>query len=221
VALYARCSTADQRIDLQLSGLRSLARQREWEVTGEYIDHGFSGASAKRPQLQKMLGEVHRGRVDVVAVWKLDRLGRSTKDLLTLLEEMRVRGVDIVSTMENLDTSTPSGKFFFGMVALLGEVERDWLRERTVAGLAAARARGVRLGRRPVDIDIERALQLRAQGLSIRQVARNLGVGATTVHRALRGADGAVPMTPSESAGSDAPEILETTGSSQPTGVAA
>ena len=205
VALYARCSTADQRIDLQLSGLRTLARQREWQVVGEYIDHGYSGAKTKRPKLDLMLSEVNRGKVDLIAVWKLDRLGRSTRHLLNLLEELRVRNVGLVSVQENLDTSSPTGRFFFGVIALLGEVERDWLRERTVAGLAAARARGVRLGRRPVEVDIERALQLRAQGLSIRLVARALGVGATTVHRALHGQDGVVPMTPSQQAGFDDP----------------
>jgi len=198
-ALYLRVSTPDQRIDLQLAGLRQLAQQRGWEVVGEFIDHGYSGSKAKRPQLDNMLSQVNRGRVDVVGVWKLDRLGRSTKDLLILLEELRLRNVQIVSTMENLDTSTPTGRAFFTMVAMWSEVEKDWLRERTLAGLQAARARGVRLGRRPVDVDVGQALQLRSQGRSFRQVARVLGVGSTTVHRALAGLGGGVPMTPSGS----------------------
>jgi DNA invertase Pin-like site-specific DNA recombinase len=214
-ALYLRVSTSDQRVDLQLSGLRQLAQQRGWEVVGEFIDHGFSGSKTKRPQLDQMLAEVNRGRVDTVAVWKLDRLGRSTKDLLVLLEELRVRNVEIVSTTENLDTSTPTGRAFFTMIAMWSEVEKDWLRERTVAGLAAARRRGVRLGRRPVDVDVDRALQLRSQGRSLRQVARALGVGATTVHRALQGLGGGVPMTPEQgdSDGShEAAEIPQGTG---------
>src|SRR6185295_13833440 len=84
---YCRCSTADQRVDLQLDSLRDLARQRGWDVVNEYVDHGWSGANTKRPQLTEMLRSVGRGQVDLICVWRLDRLGRSTRDLLNLLEE--------------------------------------------------------------------------------------------------------------------------------------
>lgn len=197
-ALYLRVSTPDQRVDLQLAGLRQLARQRGWNVIGEFTDHGYSGSKTKRPQLDQMLAQVNKGKVDLVAVWKMDRLGRSTRDLLNLMEELRVRNVGLVSVQESLDTSSPTGRFFFTMIAMFSEVEKEWLRERTLAGLAAARARGVRLGRKPVEVDVAQALHLRSQGRSIRQIARSLGVGATTVYRAISGRGGAVPMTPSE-----------------------
>lgn len=197
-ALYFRVSTPDQRVDLQLSGLRQLAQQRGWNVVGEFVDHGYSGTKTKRPQLDKMMAEINKGAIDVVAVWKLDRLGRSTRHLLNLLEELRVRNVALVSHQESLDTASPAGRLFFTMIAMFSEVERDWLRERTVAGLAAARARGVKLGRKRVEVDVEQALQLRSQGRSLRQIGRALGVGATTIHRALEGLGGAVPITLSE-----------------------
>jgi DNA invertase Pin-like site-specific DNA recombinase len=186
VALYGRVSTVDQRTDLQLDGLRSLAEQRGWEVVGEFIDVGVSGARTKRPQLDAMLREVSLGKVDIVCCWKLDRLGRSTRDLLNLLEELRVRNVQLVSAQEALDTSTAMGRAFYTLIALLGEVEREWLRDRTRAGLESARRRGARIGRPRAQVNIVRARQLFAEGHSLRSAAAVLGVNASTLMRAVR-----------------------------------
>src|SRR5580658_3395862 len=175
-ALYARCSTSDQRVDLQLDALRQLARQREWEVVGEHVDHGWSGLNAKRPALVEMMSQVGRGRVDVIAVWRLDRLGRSTRDLLNLLEDLRVRSVRLVSAQESLDTESPMGRAFLTLVAMLGEAEGEWLRERTRHGLAAARRRGAVLGRPRVAVDLVRAHELIREGQSVRRVAKLMGV---------------------------------------------
>jgi Enterobacteriaceae phage serine recombinase len=193
-ALYARCSTSDQRPDLQLSALRDLAVQRGWHVAGEFVDIGWSGLSTKRPQLELMKREVGSGHIDVVAAWRFDRLGRSTRDFLNLLEELRVRGVEVVSAQENVDTSSPIGRVFLMVIALMAEMEREWLRDRTKAGLAAARRRGAILGRPRVTVDLVRAHELLREGQSVRQTARAIGVGASTLSRALRLGDGPLPQ---------------------------
>lgn len=186
VLLYGRVSTTDQRTDLQVDALHQLARQRGWEVVGEFFDVGWSGAKARRPQLDAMLKLVSLGRADLVAVWKLDRLGRSTKDLLNLLDEFRVRNVQLVSVSEAIDTSTPLGRAFFTLVGLLGEVEREWLRERTRAGLDAARRRGVRVGRPRTYVPVARARLLMDGGQSLRAAAKMLKLDPSTLLRALR-----------------------------------
>jgi DNA invertase Pin-like site-specific DNA recombinase len=185
-AIYCRCSTSDQRPDLQLDSLRGLASQRAWTVAGEFIDIGFSGLASKRPQLNEMLSQVGRGQIDVVAVWRLDRLGRSTRDLLNLVEDFRVRNVQLISAQENVDTQSPLGHAFITLVALLGQAEAEWLRERTRHGLAAARRRGAVLGRPRVAVDLVRAHELIREGQSVRRVAKLMGVGASTLSRALR-----------------------------------
>jgi DNA invertase Pin-like site-specific DNA recombinase len=188
VALYLRVSSDAQKVDMQRDGLRSLAAQRGWSLVGEYVDQGWSGSKTARPQLTAMMREITKGRVDVVAVWKLDRLGRSTRDLLNMVEELRVRNVQLVSAQESLDTGTPTGRAFLTMVAIFAELEREWLRERTIHGLQAAKRRGKRLGRPPVDVDLDVARRLLAEGQSLRAIARALGVGKTSVHRALHAA---------------------------------
>jgi DNA invertase Pin-like site-specific DNA recombinase len=183
----------EQRTDLQVDALRELARQRNWEVVGEFFDVGWSGARASRPQLDAAMKLVSRGRVDVVCVWKLDRLGRSTKDLLNLLDELRVRNVQLVSAQESIDTNTSMGRAFFTLIGLLGEVEREWLRERTRAGLDAARRRGARIGRPRTYVPVVRARQLMARGMSLRATARKLDLDPSVLLRALRGEGVAEP----------------------------
>ncbi len=115
VAIYARCSTQEQSVDLQLDGLRDYARTRGFEVVGEYLDEGVSGARAKRPALDRLLDEARRGRVDAVLVWKLDRLGRSLHHLLSILGEFNELGVRFVSLDDAIDSSTAAGRSFMQM----------------------------------------------------------------------------------------------------------
>lgn len=185
VALYARVSTNDQRADLQLDGLRRLAEQRGWKVAGEYVDLGVSGSKDKRPQLDKLMADAHKGRFDTLAVWKLDRLARSVRHLIMVGDEMRALGVDLVSVQDTIDTTTPSGRFTFHVLGAVAELERELIRERTVAGVAAARRRGVRLGRPAVRLDVDRALELREGGKSYKVIASTLGVSVGKVHAAL------------------------------------
>lgn len=185
VALYARVSTTDQRADLQLDGLRRLAEQRGWRVAGEYVDQGVSGRKDRRPQLDRLMKDTYRGEVDVVACWKFDRFARSTRHLVTALDDFRSRNVDFVSMQDSVDTSTAAGRMMFMVIAAMAEFEAELIRERTIAGLAAARRRGVRLGRPRARVDLERARRLRSEGLGYRDIARALGVSVGVAHAAL------------------------------------
>ncbi len=130
--------------------------------------------------------DVARGGVDIVAVWRFDRFARSTSHLVTALADFRVRGVDFVSLNDALDTSTPTGRFAFALVGAMAELEGDVIRSRVRAGLENARRRGVRLGRPRVEVDLVRARQLMGNGASLRSAAKALGLGASTLSRALR-----------------------------------
>lgn len=183
VCIYARCSTHDQKAHLQLDALRELAERRGWDIAEEYIDLGQSGAKDKRPALDRLLRDAHRGRFSAVCVWKLDRLARSVRHLVVLADEFKALGIDLVSTQDAIDTTTPAGRFTFHVLGAVAELERELIRERTRAGLAAARKRGVRLGRKPVRLDLDRARELRANGKSFREIAADLGVSVGKVFK--------------------------------------
>ena len=186
--MYARVSTQDQTVDLQLDGLRDYARLRELEVVAEYLDEGVSGAKVKRPALDRLMADAHRRRFDLVLVWKLDRLGRSLSHLIRVVDELGSLGVDLVSLGDpGLDTSSPHGRLIFSVMGAVAEFERDLIAERTRAGVAAARRRGKRLGRPPVFVPVGEARALLARGLSQRAVAERLGVARTTLRKALGG----------------------------------
>jgi DNA invertase Pin-like site-specific DNA recombinase len=195
VALYARVSTVDQHPQTQIHALRQLAEQRGWEIVGEYVDHGVSGSRDRRPQLDALMKHVSRGGVDIVGVWRFDRFARSVRHLVVALDDLRARGVDFVSVNDSIDTSTPSGRFTFAVIAAVAELEREIIRERTRAGLAEARRRGAKVGRPRAVIDITEARRLLANGASLRGAARTLKVGASTLARALQGDDGTDPET--------------------------
>lgn len=138
---YARVSTVEQSMDMQLAALRAAG-------CGTILtDEGFSGADFARPGLTKMLRTLHRG--DTLTVWRLDRLGRSLFELLKLVRELNERGVEFRSLSESLDTNTSAGRLLLHVLASMAEFERSLISERTRAGMAAARARGSRMGRRP------------------------------------------------------------------------
>jgi len=187
VALYARVSTTEQHPEIQLHALRAYATARGLEVAQEYVDHGVSGATARRVALDRLLADARRRRFDVLAVVKLDRLARSVRHLTTLAADFEALGVDLVVLDQAIDTSTPSGRLLFTVLAGIAEFERDLIRERTVAGMQAARRRGVRFGR-PEVLDRDqhaRLVRLHRLGHSQRAIARLLGVSQPTVGRAL------------------------------------
>src|SRR5215471_8514591 len=149
VDVYARVSTSDQNYEMQLRELRAYASARRWTVTDEYVDTGWSGARANRPELTRLMSDARKRWVDAVAVWKLDRWGRSVADSSKGIQELASLGVRFIAVTQNIDTdeSNPMARFLLHVMAAFAELERELIRERTVAGIRAARAKGKTLGR--------------------------------------------------------------------------
>jgi DNA invertase Pin-like site-specific DNA recombinase len=188
VAFYARVSTfAGQNPEMQLVELREYAARRGWQLTEEYVDHGVSGAKESRPALNRLMADAKQRKFDVVAVWKLDRFGRSVAHVVVALAELEALGITFVSLKDNLDLSTPSGRFMFQIVAAFAELERAMIQERVRAGLLNAKRKGKRLGRPPAAVDKARIARLRAAGASLRAIAGQIGVSVATVHKLLQG----------------------------------
>lgn len=173
---YARVSTQDQNLDLQLQALKKAGCKRTY-------DDQISGTRAERPGLAKALEHLREG--DTLVVWKLDRLGRSVKQLVDLVNQLHQQGVQFKSLTDSIDTSTPSGRFFFHVMASLAEMERELIIERTQAGLATARQLGRTGGRkrRMTDSKLKSAKKLLANGIPPKEVAKNLGVSVPTLYR--------------------------------------
>ncbi|TMQ29804.1 MAG: hypothetical protein E6K65_07835 [Nitrospirae bacterium] len=193
IALYARVSTDGQNPEVQLAALRAHATQRGWEILDEFVDHGFSGAKERRPALDRLMKAIWTGRFQAVLVWRFDRFARSVKHLLTALEQFRSLNVHFISLQEQFNTSTPIGHVMFTIIGAMAQLERDMIRERVKAGLAQARAKGVRLGRPTVRIDCAAVALLQGQGCSLPEIARRLRCSRSTVKRRLREAGYATP----------------------------
>ena len=189
-AIYARVSTSGQTTDNQLRELRKVAKRQGWDVVAEYVDNGKSGALGrdKRPQLDKMLKAAVRKEFDVVMAWSVDRLGRSLQHLVELLSELHAKDVDLYLHQQAIDTTTPAGRALFQMMGIFAEFERAMMQERIKAGLARARAQGKRLGRPRVSKAVEARIRAeRRAGKGKKKIARELGVGTSTVERVLAG----------------------------------
>src|ERR1700738_4750247 len=185
IGLYARVSTKDQSCELQLRDLRTYCAARGFEPAREYIDVGQSGAKDSRPGLNRLMDDARKRQFDAIIVWRFDRFARSTKHLLTALQEFRSLGIQFISYQENVDTSTPLGQALFTIVSAVAQFERELIRERVTAGIRNARANGKRLGRPKSLVDSAQVLQLREQGQSLQQIAINLGIGYGTVRTRL------------------------------------
>src|SRR6266516_900542 len=187
VAIYARVSTSNNGQDptMQTRELKEYIERRGWKLSGEYVDVGISGSKEKRPELDRLMQDGHRRRFDCVVVWKFDRFARSVSHLLRALENFRALGIEFVSFSEQMDTSTPMGKMMFTVLAAVAELERSLIVERVKAGLRNARAKGKRLGRPRVSVSAAKIQELRAEGLTLREIATRCRVSKTTVIRAL------------------------------------
>jgi DNA invertase Pin-like site-specific DNA recombinase len=189
IAIYLRVSTSKQDTANQLRELKAVARRSGWEIVRTYEDAGISGAKGRdgRPGLDAMLKGVNAREFDMVATWSVDRLGRSLTDLLSILQCLRDKGVDLFLHQQGLDTSTTAGRAMFQMLGVFAEFERGIIRERVNAGLARARANGVKLGRRRVKPSVEaQILALRDRGHGILRIGRQLGIGTSVVQRVFR-----------------------------------
>lgn len=183
-AIYARVSTFDQEPENQLQELRRYCQARGW-TTVQYVDRGVSGSKDRRPALDQLLTDAKRRKFDVLVCWRLDRLGRNLKHLVTLIEELQSVGVGLVTLGEDIDTPTPAGRLQLHVLSAISQFERDRIAERVVAGLHRARAEGKVLGRPRSVLPLERITSV--QHLSLADAAVALGVSRSTLKRWRRG----------------------------------
>ncbi len=179
-AIYARVSTLDQTAENQLAELRQFVQARGWSAH-EYVDQGVSGAKASRPALDDLVRDARRRRFDVVICWRLDRLGRNLKHLITLLEDLQALGVAFVSLHEGIDATTPAGRLQMHILGAIAEFERERIRERVMAGLQRARKQGTRLGRPRARVPEDRVRNV--AHLPVDVAAERLGVSRSTIKR--------------------------------------
>jgi putative DNA-invertase from lambdoid prophage Rac len=179
-AIYARVSTFDQEPENQLQELRRYVEARGWTAI-EYVDRGISGTKESRPALDALLRDAKRRKFDVLVCWRLDRLGRNLKHLITLLEEVQALGIAFVSLAEGIDATTPAGKLQMHILGAIAEFERERIRERVLAGLRRARAQGKALGRPKGALPLDRLATVAS--LSLTEAAASLGVSRSTLKR--------------------------------------
>lgn len=183
-ALYLRVSTVDQHPETQVHDLRQLASQRGFEIVSEYTDR-ISGTRAKRPGLDQLMRDAHRRRFDIVLVWACDRIARSTRHFLEVLDELNRLSIEFVSFRENIDTGGPLGRAIVIIIGAIAELERSLIVERVRAGLRRAKLEGRKLGRPALDLDAEAIRRDRAQGQSLRQLAKAYQVSRATIRRVI------------------------------------
>ena len=185
-AIYARVSTPDQHVETQLYDLRKLAAQRGFEVSREYCDRGISGSKTRRPGLDAMMADARRGEFSVLLVAAFDRIARSTKNFLEIVDELSDLEIEFISAREAIDTSGPMGRMFITLVGSIAELERSLIVERIKAGMRRARMEGQRLGRAPLKIDHDALVRDRLAGMSLTSVAKKYGVSRASVVRFVR-----------------------------------
>jgi len=188
VAIYARVSTDEQSVDAQLRDLREFAQHRGWSIPRdrEFVDAGFSGSKDSRPAWNECWDAIQKSRVNILLVHALDRLGRSLPHLVKIISTLSERNVSLISFRENIDLSTATGRMVAGFFSVLADYELAMIRERTKAGMRAAKARGSKIGKRKRFFDKKRATTLRDKGLGQIKIARELGIGVGRVNEWVR-----------------------------------
>ena len=183
VGVYARVSTKDQDVELQLVELRKYVADRGWAIYKEYIDIGQSGAKDSRPQLNLLMADSKRKRFDVVLVWKFDRYARSLKHLVDSLHEFQALNIDFISLTEGIDTTTPVGMAMFAVIGAMAQLERDLIRERVQAGMKRAKEKGKAIGRPKAYLDVEEVKRLSEEGHNVTEISRILNVSRANIYR--------------------------------------
>ena len=186
VAIYVRVSTKKQSVGMQLADLMGVAEKAGWDIVATYQDEGFSGSKSQdeRPALKQATQAAVRHEYDLLAVWSIDRLARSTADLVGVMGDLQASKVDLYSHKQAIDTSTPSGRMMWQLLGVFAEFEREMIRDRVIAGIERAKSRGIRLGRPPLGaVAKAKILELRAQGMGLVKIGRTLGVGTSQVQR--------------------------------------
>lgn len=185
-ALYVRVSTSNQSVEMQRADLLAYCAQRGFTIYREYCDHGISGTKERRPALDELMGDARKRKFDAVIVWDFSRFARSTKYVITALDEFRHLGIEFISFRENVDTNSPLGKAMFTIVAAISELERNIIVERIKGGLRRAKAMGKKIGRPGLQMNTERIVNLKTQGMSIRAIAKQVGASPSYIHKALQ-----------------------------------
>jgi len=183
--LYVRVSTPDQSIEPQLLDLRQMAAARGYEIVREYSDK-LSGTKSKRPGLDALLSDAQRHRFDVVMVWAFDRMARSVRHFLEVLDELNHLGIEFVSFRESIDTSGPLGRAMVVIVGAIAELERNLIVERVKAGMRRAKLDGRQIGRSRLDMNREQIVHDRRSGMSLTQVAKKHGISRASVCRVMK-----------------------------------
>lgn len=195
--IYVRVSTPDQHVESQLYDLRELAVQRGFEVVKEYEDRGVCGKRARRPGLDLLMADARQKKFSVVLVAAFDRIARSTKNFLQIIDELDSLDVVFISRRENVDTSGPMGRLFLTLIGSIAELESDLIRERVLAGMRRAKLDGVRIGRAPMDIDRAAIVRDRLSGMTLTAVSKKWGISRSLVcklvNRASAGDEGFPP----------------------------
>jgi len=198
VAFYVRVSTDQQTVENQLRDLREVGERLGWTITEVITDEGISGAKGRdqRPGFDRLLKGIARREFDLIAAWSVDRLGRSLRDLVVFLDEVRDRGIDLYLHQQGVDTGTAAGRALFGMLSVFSDFERSMIRARVIAGLERAKSTGKRLGRPPTSpLKVEKVKKLLGAGASLRAIARatNLSPAMVSKIKAQLVADGSLP----------------------------
>lgn len=183
VAIYMRVSTATQTVENQRLELEAYCQRQGWIISQTYEDAGISGSNFDRPALQQMLKDAAKGKFDVLMVWKIDRLARSTADLLNILQQLTSLGVDFISTTQSIDTTTSMGRMVVVFLAAVAQFEKETIVERVKCGLQRAKSEGVQLGRPRVGFDVNRVLSMKSEGYSWKQISKELKVSSATIRR--------------------------------------
>jgi DNA invertase Pin-like site-specific DNA recombinase len=185
-AIYTRVSSPEQRTEGQLYDLRKLAAQRDLQIVREYSDKGVSGSKARRPGLDAMMADARRGEFSVLLVAAFDRVARSTKNFLEIVDELHDLGIEFISAREAIDTTGPMGRMFITLIGSIAELEKSILVERIRAGMRRARMEGQRLGRAPLNVDHDALVRDRHSGMSLTDVAKKYRVSRASVVRFVR-----------------------------------
>src|SRR5437899_6815206 len=188
-AIYVRVSTPDQHVESQLYDLRELAAQRGFEVVHEYEDRGVCGQKARRPGLDALLADARRKKFSVVLVSAFDRIARSTKNFLQIIDELDSLGIEFISRRENIATGGPMGRLFLTLISSIAELESDLIRERVRAGMRRARLEGRQIGRARLDVDRQQVVLDRRSGMSLTQVANRHNISRASVCRLMKQAN--------------------------------
>jgi len=185
VVIYTRVSTIDQHPETQIYDLREMAKLRGYEIVAEYTDQ-MSGAKSKRPGLDKLMADARRNRFDTVLVWAFDRMARSVRHFLEILDELNHLNIEFVSFRENIDTGGPLGRAMIVIVGAIAELEKNLIVERVRAGMRRAKLEGRQIGRSPLKIDRAQLMEDRRSGMSLSHVAKKHRVSRATVCRLMK-----------------------------------